>query len=422
MLRCGERNLLTPLYYRNMFLAAAVYFHKRFEEEKWIADTFQSAIITVSTVTNLVVMFVLTHMHQTASYPFRINLALIINTVTFSMLAASTVFLEDASPAVYLVFVLAMVGLTAYATGLIQNGAFAFAASFGRSEYMQALMVGQGVAGVLPPIVQIVSVLSVPGANTAGENETTPPPPPVPEDAGSGSGTSAFIYFLTAVAVSLAALLAFIPLARRHHRLVANRIADQMAESLASIEEAERSARKVTGPIKLFLKLPWLSSAIIICFSTTMFFPVFTAKILSVRGEGDGVPAIFQPAAFVPFAFFMWNLGDLSGRVSTALPFSLRHRPFLLFLISLARIFILPLYLLCNVGGRGAVVQSDFFYLFGVQVVFGLTNGWLGSSCMMAAGEWVEEGEREAAGGFMGLCLVLGLALGSLLSFSVAGL
>lgn len=39
---------------------------------------------------------------------------------------------------------------------------------------------------------------------------------------------------------------------------------------------------------------------------------------------------------------------------------------------------------------------------------------------MMGAGEWVDVEEREAAGGFMGLMLVAGLTVGSLLSFAVA--
>ena len=53
-----------------------------------------------------------------------------------------------------------------------------------------------------------------------------------------------------------------------------------------------------------------------------------------------------------------------------------------------------------------------------MEFPFGLTNGWLGSSAMMAAGEWVDDCEREAAGGFMGLCLVAGLTVGSLMSFA----
>lgn len=42
---------------------------------------------------------------------------------------------------------------------------------------------------------------------------------------------------------------------------------------------------------------------------------------------------------------------------------------------------------------------------------------------MMGAGEaaGVGEAEREAVGGFMGLCLVAGLTVGSLASFLVGG-
>jgi len=39
---------------------------------------------------------------------------------------------------------------------------------------------------------------------------------------------------------------------------------------------------------------------------------------------------------------------------------------------------------------------------------------------MMGAVEWVDVDEREAAGGFMGLMLVAGLTVGSLLSFLAA--
>ena len=76
---------------------------------------------------------------------------------------------------------------------------------------------------------------------------------------------------------------------------------------------------------------------------------------------------------------------------------------------------------LCNIRGKGAIVESDFFYLVVVQMLFGLSNGYLGSTCMIGAGQWVEPDEREAAGGFMGLCLVAGLAFGSLASFFAAG-
>lgn len=392
--------------HRNMFLAAAPYFASRFAGDSWIEANFQSTILTVSTLTNLISALILSHIQHSASYPFRINLALIINTVIFGLLTGSTAVFLDASPRQYLGFVLAMVACTSWAAGLMQNGAFAFAAGFGRSEYMQALMVGQGVAGVLPSIAQVVSVLAFPPSKENAASE------------GAGQ-SSAFYYFLAAVVISLVTLVAIIPLVQRHNRLVADRLTEHLASSMASIEEAERATRKVVSLLHLLKKLRWLACGVALVFTVTMFFPVFTVKILSVHKDGG---LLFQPAVFIPVGFLFWNIGDLAGRIATMLPFSLAHRPLLLFALAVARIALLPLYLLCNIGGRGAIVPSDFFYLFIVQIVFGVTNGWLGSSFMIASGEWVEDYEREATGGFMGLCLVAGLAAGSMLSFTISGI
>lgn len=391
-----------------MFLASAPYFTSRFTGDAWIEDHFQSTILTVSTLTNLIAVLILSNIQHTASYPFRINIALIINTVVFALLTASTTTFLDASPAQYLGFVLVMVACASSATGLLQNGAYAFAAGFGRPEYMQALMAGQGFAGVLPAIAQVLTVLLFP---PGGESATGGP--------ATEGKTSAFIYFFAAVGISVITLVAIMPLIKRHNRIIEARMAEHLAESMTSIEEAERAARKVVSLLHLFKKLHWLAIGIAVTFAATMFFPVFTAKILSVKTDAG---IVYTPAVFIPIGFLFWNLGDLGGRMASILPFSLKDRPFVLFCLSVARIGLLPLYLLCNIGGRGAIVSSDFFYLFVVQIAFGVTNGWLGSSFMMAAGDWVDEGEREATGGFMGLCLVAGLALGSLLSFTISGI
>ena len=397
---------MAMLWAWNMFLAAAPYFAARFSAVPSLAGSFQSAILATSTVTNLGVMLLLSRMQSSASYPFRINLALAVNMAVFALLTASTGFLLS-SPRAYFAFVMATVAGSAWATGLVQNGAFAFAASFGRPEYMQALMAGQGVAGVLPAVAQVATVLMFPpGEDVGGQAE-------------DGGRSSAFAYFLAAVVISFATLLAFIPLVRRHNRIIQSKAAQQLAESVTSADEAERAARKVVPLAVLLRKLRWLAASVALVFTVTMFYPVFTAKITSVNPPSRG--AFFRPEVFIPLAFFCWNLGDLGGRVATVLPFSLSRRPRLLFALTAARVVWIPLYLACNIRGEGAVVPSDFFYLFVVQFLFGLTNGWLSASSMMAAPEWVDDGEKEAAGGFMGLCLVAGLAAGSVLSFTAAG-
>ena len=311
----------------------------------------------------------------------------------------------------YFGFLLIAIFFTSLATGLIQNGLFSFTTGFGRSEYTQAIMTGQAVAGVLPPLAQMISVAAVPQKKgKAGTEDVSP--------------TSALIYFLTATTISVVSLLAFFYLLRRKSNKealasAAKATTDEASEGDALTGASRRStpgdgqsaAEKPSIPLwTLFRKLTFLSLAVFLCFGITMVFPVFTASIQSVSG--------IDSAIFIPLAFLLWNVGDLLGRLITLSPkVSLTHYPFALFCLAMARLLFIPLYFLCNIKGRGAAISSDFFYLIIVQFLFGLTNGYLGSSCMMGAGDWVAHEEREAAGGFMGLMLVGGLTVGSLLSF-----
>ncbi|OBT46813.1 hypothetical protein VE00_01904 [Pseudogymnoascus sp. WSF 3629] len=387
----------------NMFLAAATYFATRFQGSPWILANYQSSILTVATTANLASMFLLTNLQAGASYPRRIILALIIDIVVFTILALSTIFFVTVSPGVYFAFLLATVLATSTATGLLQNGALAFVATFAHPSYMQAIMTGQAIAGVLPSIAQIVSVLAVPEESatpTPSPTDTTPAVPP-PQT----SSTSAFLYFLTATFVAVLTLVAFIPLARRH-----------TPTPTSPTPSSTTPGRKVMSMPALYRELPFYSASIFLCFTLTMFFPVYTAQITSVHPAPS--PRYLHAPIFIPLAFLIWNTGDLLGRLSTLFTSSLPSRPRALFAVSLARAVFLPLYALSNVSGRGAWVNSDLFYLLIVQLGFGLTNGWLASSAMMGATGAVDEEEREAAGAFMGFNLVAGLTAGSLLSFA----
>lgn len=399
---------ISMLWAWNMFLAAGPYFQRRFASNKWILDHFQAAEVSVSTVANLGSMLVLTRLQAGASYPKRIISSLFINMVTFTLLAVSTSVAASAKG--YFGFLMVMMLATSLATGLCQNGIFAYVSGFGQPKYTQGIMTGQAVAGVLPCVAQIVSVLSVQAGEGAEE-----------EDGGDGTPTvrsaAALIYFLTATAIAVMTLFAFLFLLARHRK-------PQSTQNPASPESTSNGAtdeRKSVPLLTLFRKLFWLATGVFITFAVTMFFPVFTQRILSVRPPSDQGP-LTQPATFIPLAFLFWNIGDLLGRLLTAVPsLSLVRRPRLVFVLALSRLVWVGLYHLCNIKGKGAVVPSDFFYLVVVQLGFGLSNGFLGSICMIGAGEWVEPEEREAAGGFMGLMLVGGLAVGSLLSFAVAG-
>ncbi|KAI5194131.1 hypothetical protein E4T39_08758 [Aureobasidium subglaciale] len=394
----------------NMLLAAGPYFQSRFASSDRLLDNFQASELAVSSITNLGSMLVLSNMQARASYPRRIVLSLMINLLAFALLALSTWFALGVSANAYFAFLVCIVFVTSLAAGLCQNGVFAFASGFGQPRYTQAIMTGQGVAGVLPCIAQIVSVLSVSQSRSDDTSSDGSDALPVP-------GTAAFAYFLTATVICASTLVAFFFLLRLHSRKAPDTTTQDMTSSLDSVVPCERK----TVPFSvLFRKLRWLSAAVFLTFTVTMMFPIYTQRILSLNAS-DSSSRLFQAPSFIPLAFLFWNAGDLLGRLLPAVPrLSLIHRPKLIFMLSIARVGFIPLYHLCNIRGQGAVVDSDIFYLVVVQLLFGISNGYLGSMCMMGAGEWVAPEEREASGGFMGLCLVAGLAFGSLISFFAA--
>ncbi len=147
-------SLIVCSAYRNIFLAAAPYFQRRFDSNDWILTHFQSAIISISTTTNLVFVVVLAKLQSKASYPKRIASSLIMNTICFTLLALSTVLFRRISADSYFAFLMLMVFTASLATGFSQNGVFAYVAGFGREEYTQAIMTGQAIAGVLPCIAR----------------------------------------------------------------------------------------------------------------------------------------------------------------------------------------------------------------------------------------------------------------------------
>lgn len=380
----------------NCFLAAAPYFLTRFRSSQSISENFQSIEIAVSTSVNLISIIALTKLQKNANYPKRIGLALLINTVVFAFVALFTAIPTTALQ--YLVFLLVVIVATSFATALIQNGLFAYASGIGIPQLISAIMVGQAVAGVLPPLAQVVSVFTLQPTDNTEQPEVR--------------SASALSYFLTAVVVSILSLLAFLSLLSRHPPVQTQSAAQDAAEP----EDAKPSIPLLVLARKLF----WQAAAVFLVFCVTLaVLPVITLKISSVSA-GDS--RLLQPASFIALGFLFWNFGDLLGRLASGVQtLSIVSRPRAIFALSVLRIGWIPLYFLCNIRGRGAIISSDMFYLLVVQLGFGLSNGYLGSVCMSST-HLVEEHEREAAGGFMSLALTSGLTVGSLASFLFANI
>ena len=139
-----------------------------------------------------------------------------------------------------------------------------------------------------------------------------------------------------------------------------------------------------------------------------------------------------HPLIFSAIHFFVFNVGDWCGRYICSFPRLVIWSSKRLISLSLARTLFIPIFLMCNIQRSAAVptvtqavISSDFVYMF-ILLVFGLSNGYVSSLCMMSAPS-VEHNPRlkgrledvDVAATVASFCLVGGLAVGSFMSFGV---
>ena len=128
----------------------------------------------------------------------------------------------------------------------------------------------------------------------------------------------------------------------------------------------------------------------------------------------------------------MFNIGDFTGRTICSLPrlhiWSARR----LLTLSLLRTLFIPLFLMCNVqwassssSGGGPIISSDALFML-IVLLFGATNGYVSSMCMMAAPSLTHNPRLQGRGEDVDVAatvasfsLVGGLAVGSMVSFAV---
>jgi len=174
------------------------------------------------------------------------------------------------------------------------------------------------------------------------------------------------------------------------------------------------------NPLTVMLDIWPYGLAVLMCFLVTLgCFPALTVRVVSTVGEGPWANKFFIPVS----CFVLFNVGDYLGRQAAGWvqwPKPGKRESVLTLAMSLLRIGFLPLFLLCNLspGQRSlvpVVFESDTAYIL-IMAAFSVSNGYVGSICMMSAPQTVREAEAQTAASLMVALLGIGLGTGAFLS------
>lgn len=427
----------------NAFLSATTYFFVRLSHHPYLQASVASSLMLISTLTSTSIFIYLVRYPQ-GSYSARIGYGEVIIAASFLILAISCVAGTNISQVFYFLFVLVVMLMATFGASIVQNGSFAIVGLFS-SIYMQGIMVGQAVAGILPPLVSIVSEVSAIKAKAAlrAQGATVP--------AESMVSWSSFWPFVVSSVIAMAALglyymivqrepgkfqgdtrvLPFPPFSNDHdYQMISENDVESLEEEPVTIGRSASSAtlnissplQRVpvkSSPMDLFRKLKAPSLTVLLVFTASLLFPVFLQVVQPVNSPETSI--LFEPKIFAPLGLFVWNLGDLLGRLVCGRPEFVVTGQRTMVAYAVLRFLFVPLYFLCNLNGHGGILHSDFLYMT-IHFFFGLTNGQLGTSAMMVSGDYVGDDEKESAGSFMVMMLSFGLTLGSFLSFGLVAL
>lgn len=377
----------------NAFLLATPYLRHRFLPIPSLSNNTASSIMTVSTVTSVVTnMWLQTWKKE---YRYRVVMGHVIIASVFAILATLCVLFLWLPTGFYFCVVLLLDCLSSVGVSVAQNGSFALASE----KNTQGIMMGQGLAGIMPALVSLV-------ATTAGDSV----------DYSSAKSWSTAFSFFVATAIAGLSLFVFTRSKDEKKDLEEEPFIGEDLTASTELRRPESPADEEPAPEvpirALAEKLKAPAFSIIFTFMVTLSFPIFAELV---------EPNNSTSQAMVPIAFVVWNGGDLIGRSICAREKYVIKGSKRLVTYALLRFFFIPAFFLCNVKGRGAVIPSDIFYLL-LQLLFGITSGHLSSSSMMSPGQYVDKHELSAAGGYMTLCLTVGLALGALASFILVAL
>ncbi|KAI6047060.1 nucleoside transporter-domain-containing protein [Pisolithus marmoratus] len=338
--------------------------------------------------------------------------------------------LTQVNPSIFFSFVL-VCSIAMSASGVyLSTAVYAGAALLG-GPYIQSTVSGQAAIAVIVSTVELISsTLSVWGASPEAIATF------IAED-GVGDGkteeSAARIFFGASVLFMAFVFAASVWLTKQplykstvgllDHQLKASEVAedDEERHGLVSSRQIISSPSPSSDLWRVFkTNLSFMFSTAYIFITTLAIFPAITSTVLPTN------PGI-HPLLFVDAHFLIFNVGDLLGRYVCSFPRMVVWSADKILAMSLLRTLFIPIILFCNVQRAveiPPVIGSDALYML-ILLALGLSNGYVFTLSLLAVSSLQHNhrlqgyGDVDIAATLCALAIVLGLAVGSLLSFGV---
>lgn len=379
----------TLIYYYNR-----TYTLEKNAERTLLQTFFESYLAIASNLAMLSTMILNTLYGQRFDQKKRLYVSLTLMLIIFVITTIFVLIDTDQIQYVFFGITIVLVILISSSSAIFQSAIFGSVSSF-PSHCMHAMVGGQAVAGLLAVVVQILSMSRDIGPIMSG-----------------------LWYFLASTLFLALAIVIYWFMDTEYTRHYLNpHGSTNSTGTTQDIETASNNVMSNKAELIEALRDSWhfALSVAVVFWSTLSVFPAVSVLILPQHPD----TSFFTGRFFTPITtFFLFNLGDLVGRIcSSYVPLPIRAKKLLLSL-TFGRIFISFLILFCNVTPRRhtpVLFQSDLYYPI-FNTLMAVTNGYVFSSAMVMASKNCQRNRSELTGFIMATSLGVGLTLGSFTS------
>ncbi|KAL3835563.1 hypothetical protein ACJIZ3_010299 [Penstemon smallii] len=365
----------------NAFITAVDYFSYLYPDAS-VDRVFAVVYMIVGLVS---LLFIIAFAHKTNSF-VRINVGYLLFLVALVAVPLMDSFYVKGRVGVYggYYVTIGVVGLCGVADGLVQGGVVGNAGELPQ-RYMQAVVAGTAASGVLVSLLRVFTKAVYP-QNTHGLRQ------------------SANLYFIVSIVVMLLNIIFYnvahrLPVIKYYNNLKSQAVNEEKEQNGDITKKLWRSNLwDVVGAVK------WYGSGILIIYVVTLsIFPGSVTEDVHSDLLKDWYPIILIAG---------YNVFDLIGKSLT--PLYLIKNAKVAISASFGRLLFLPLFYVCLNGPNFFRTEIPVTVL---TCLLGLTNGYFTCVLMILAPKTVQLQHAETAGIVLVLYLVVGLAIGSIVSW-----